>query len=270
MQHAQAKQEDLVFNKDDNKVDTSVQPIKYAITGRPMFASVTVFLDNPDAKVKADSGAMMYCDAGVDVNTNYDGCCDACIRHCCAGEGACFNHYTGPGFVTFGFDEPGDMLAFAVTPGNPWLIAAGAFIAGSENISVSSSCGSCAGYCLGEDLWMTKISCDEGLGMFFAGGYGQIIRQEVPEGQSLLVNNSLFFAAHQETAQSSELAVLGGCWTCCWGGEGFVMKFRGPCVVYTQSRDPTIMNKLVMAKMNRKQQRNGKKSGGAGAAPANH
>jgi uncharacterized protein (AIM24 family) len=122
---AHAKQEELVFNRDDQKVDTSVQPIKYAITGRPMFASVTVFLDNPEAKVKADSGAMMYCDgitslllfislqlslAGVDVNTNYDGCCDACIRHCCAGEGACFNHYTGPGFVTFGFDEPGDVL----------------------------------------------------------------------------------------------------------------------------------------------------------------
>jgi hypothetical protein len=92
-------------------------------------------------------------------------------------------------------------------------------------------------------------------------------RQEVPEGQSLLVNNSLFFAAHEDTSKSSELSILGGCWTCMWGGEGFVMKFRGPCVVYTQSRDPTIMNKLVFAKMQRKQNRNSKKSGG-GAPPA--
>lgn len=74
-----------------------------------MFATATVFLDSPESQVKADSGAMMFMDESVDIKTGYDGCCDAMIRHFCAGEGACFNTFSGPGFVTFGFDEPGDV-----------------------------------------------------------------------------------------------------------------------------------------------------------------
>ncbi len=72
----------------------------------------------------------------------------------------------------------------------------------------------------------------------------------------MLVNNALFFAAHASTAKNTELGILGGLKTCLCGGEGFVMKFRGPCVVYTQSRDPRIINRMIAAKNQRKQQRN--------------
>jgi uncharacterized protein (AIM24 family) len=48
----------------------------------------------------------------------------------------------------------------------------------------------------------------------------------------------MFFAAHE--TQKLKLRILGGMKTCCCGGEGLVMEFTGPTVVYTQTRDPAI------------------------------
>jgi uncharacterized protein (AIM24 family) len=188
-------------------------------------------------------------DSETKLETSCDGCVDSCLRQC-AGEGGCFNTFSGPGFVTFGFDEPGDMLAFGVTPESSWILNAGAFIAGSTNLEVSSQCSGCSAICLGEELFFTKVTVENGVGVFFAGGYGNLIRHEIPDKQSMFVNNSLFFAAHSATDISAR--IFGGFCTCCFGKEGLVMKFDGPCVVYTQSRDPTIMKQLAAAKLRRK------------------
>jgi len=61
----------------------------------------------------------------------------------------------------------------------------------------------------------------------------------VPKGKTLYVDNGLFFAAHEKT--NIRMQLLGGlsCTSCC-GGEGLVMAFTGPCVVYTQSHDPAL------------------------------
>lgn len=224
-------------------------PIRYSIKGRPAFATVTVFLDTPDSRVKAESGAMVWMDSQVDVQTSCDGFCDSCMRQC-AGETGCFNTYSGPGFVTFGFDEPGDILPFAVVPGVDWVVNARAFIAGTPDLSVSAKFSGCSAYCLGEGLFFTKISTNEKFGVFFAGGYGQIVKHDIPEGATMMINNSLFFAAAADT--NREIAVLGNLYTCCWGGEGLMMKIRGPAIVYTQSRDPTVMDQLIRAKNLRK------------------
>jgi uncharacterized protein (AIM24 family) len=68
-------------------------------------------------------------------------------------------------------------------------------------------------------------------------------RHEVPSGDDLVVDNGLFFAAHESTKMT--LGIMGGAKTCCCGGVGFVFRFHGPAVVYTRTRNPMKLLRLV-------------------------
>jgi len=211
--------------------------VEFRINGRPSFATVSVEL-KPGQRVVADGGTMMWMDADVDVAlTCAGGCIAACMRSW-AGESCYFEKYTGPGHVTFGFDTPGDILPFVATPGNGWVLTKGAFIAGTEDLTISSRFFGCCAGAVDESPFLVKVTTREQLGLFFAGNFGEIVRHEVPPGKTLLVDNGLFFGAHEKTAL--RMQVFGGIKTCCCGGEGIVMAFHGPAVVYTQSRDPEL------------------------------
>jgi uncharacterized protein (AIM24 family) len=149
--------------------------LDYKINGRPAFATVSVEL-KPDQNVISDGGAMMWMDGDMDVSLTCPGGCCAAIGRSCAGESCYFNKYKGPGHVTFGFDTPGDILPFAVTPGNGWILTKGAFIAGSPDLKVSSKySGCCTGAASGESAFLVKVTTTESFGLFFAGDYGEII-----------------------------------------------------------------------------------------------
>jgi uncharacterized protein (AIM24 family) len=154
------------------------------------------------------------------------------------------NKFSGPGEVSFGFDLPGDILPFAVTPGQGWIISAASFICGSTNVIVSARWAGLAACLCGSEGWfMTKVYSNNGPGLFYAGGFGQLQRHEVPEGKTILINNGLFFAANDRT--QFEIGLPGDCASWCWGKEGFVMKVHGPSVIYTQNRDPSVFIRLL-------------------------
>lgn len=59
----------------------------------------------------------------------------------------------------------------------------------------------------------------------------------------MVVNSGLFFAASDKTV--IDVGLPGTCTSFCWSGEGVVMKFTGPGVIYTQNRNPEDMHKLL-------------------------
>jgi len=213
------------------------------VSGRPMFASVDVQLESKQ-KVVADAGSLLWMDGNIQMETNiFGGCCSGIGREC-AGESCCLNTYSAPdggsGKVGLGFTLPGDMMSFGVTPGGGWILSRGAFVAGTPNIKISAKfIGCCACLFSGEGPFLTHVSSlNTSNGMFFAGGFGSIVRHDIPPNQVFFVDNGLFFAAHEKTKIA--ITPLGGLKTCCCSGEGLVMKFVGPCVIFTQSRDPSI------------------------------
>jgi len=219
----------------------SAETLNGIVSGRPMFANVDIDLQ-PGQTVVADGKTLLWMDGGMKMETGcHGGCCDACGRSC-SGESCCMNLYTGGSKIGFGFTLPGDMVSFGVTPGNGWILSQGAFIAGTANLSISGKFMGCCTAAAGEGLFLTHVtSADKKQnGMFFAGGFGSIVRHDVPRGQVLFVDNGLFFAAHETT--SITIGLIGGCRATCCSGEGLVMKFYGPCCVFTQSRDPSIFN----------------------------
>jgi uncharacterized protein (AIM24 family) len=154
------------------------------------------------------------------------------------------NDYQGPGKVTIGFMEPGDALPFAVTPDSSWIVTKGAFMCATPDIEVSARFAGClTTLCTSEGPFFSKISTKAALGVFWAGGYGEIVKHEIPDGKSLIVDGGLFFAAAADT--NCEVTILGDPCTACCSGEGIVMKFQGPAVIYCQSRDPAVFRAML-------------------------
>lgn len=228
--------------------DLGSRYISHNIRCRPEFSIVSVELNGEDSVI-APAGMMSWMDSDIQINTGcLGGPLAGCLRSC-SGTPCCLNKFSGSGRVTFGQRDPGNSLAFAVDSQTSWILTQGAFIAGSPELLVSGAFpGIAACLCsgeLGSGFLLTKIS-SQVPAMFFAGGHGDIIRHEVREGETIFVDNGLFFAASSKT--NIGITILGDIKTFCFGGEGFVMKFVGPCVVYTQTRDPMELYKRELAR----------------------
>jgi uncharacterized protein (TIGR00266 family) len=240
-----------VFNEDAKLAQGEM--LMGIVSGRPMFASVDIELQK-DQKVVADGKTLLWMDGHVGMETGCHGGCCAAAGRSCSGESCCMNTYwdqgyerigagyTGPAKVGLGFTLPGDMMSFGVTPGSGWILSQGAFVAGTHNLRVSGKFTGCCTQAAGEGLFLTHVTCGDAKtnGMFFAGGYGSIVRHDLLQGQVLFVDNGLFFAAHERTRIM--VGPIGGCTATCCSGEGLVMKFFGPCSIFTQSRDPSIFD----------------------------
>jgi len=215
------------------------------VAHRPSFAHVEVKLDQ-GRSVLANWGTMIWMDSGVVMETwCFGGFCNACCWRPCAGMHICFNKYSGAGTVAFTFDLPGDILPFAATHENGWILADDAFVCGTPDTIVSGKWPGCLmSLCGGEGFFMATVRAEEGKTcLFYAGGYGQIQRHQVPEGKQFFVHHGLFFAASEQT--NFDIGCPGGCKTFIFGGDGLVIKLRGPAVIYTQNRDPEYMRRIL-------------------------
>jgi uncharacterized protein (TIGR00266 family) len=226
------------------KADGNKHAFVYMIKGRPAFAYGDIYLQQGQ-RVIADSKGLLWMDGKIDVETGCVGGPVVSFLRQCAGEPCCMNTYVGTENnqkVTVGFELPGDIVSFAVTPKNGWVMTKDAFVAGTDNLLVSTRFSSCFTWMCGDEgAFLTKVSVPDGqMGVFMGGGYGMIERHDVPEGTTLIVSRGLFFAAREDTEFEVSLfgqECLGLKNVCCTGG-GIVMKFHGPCVVYTQARSP--------------------------------
>jgi len=239
------------------------QFLQFEIRDRPAFAHVEVTLQ-PGQHVLASGREMLWMDFLDDgqnlsskVRTHCAGGCGKACYRTCAGESACQNTFgPGPGKVTFGMKLPGDMLPFGVIPGEGWVCAPGAFVAGTDNIEVSAQFAGCfACICGGvSSPFVVRITVTPGSqqpGVFWAGGYGALTRHELLAGQTLFVDTGLFFAASDKSTING--GCVGGLATFLCGGEGIVMKFTGPQIIYTQNRNTRLWKQVLKPKRHKKQ-----------------
>lgn len=222
----------------------------YQIHGRPAFSYGDVYVQ-PETKIVADGESMLWVDGSLAIDTEcYGGCVAACMRTC-SGEPCCFNMFQGAGKVTFGFDTPGDMLAFACVPSQGWLLTCGAFIAGTDNLVVSSKFGGCLACCCGDEgpfLTTVNVNKDSNQpGVFLAGSYGMLERHDIPQGKTFYTRAGTFFATH--STGTLDVGQIGGICNFCFGAgwKSIVLKFNGPATVYTQSRNPRDLYRLQTA-----------------------
>jgi uncharacterized protein (TIGR00266 family) len=219
-------------------------PLNALIMNRPSFAHVEVDLKDGE-KVLAKGGAMLWMDSALQMSTSCYGGFGRAYCRTCALESCCQNVFTGPGKIAFGFDLPGDILPFLANPGEGWILSTGSFICGTPNTAVSAQFSGCpACMCAGEGPFLVHVSSMDGApAVFYAGDYGAIQRHDVPAGRNFFVKAGLFFATSDKVP--IQISLPDNCKTCICGGEGLVLKFTGPCSVFTQNRDPAVIRKLL-------------------------
>ena len=177
------------------------------------------------------------------------------LKRTFSGEKFFINKVSGPENgsvkVTFGGSMPGDTIAIVLKPGESYNISAGSFLASSENLEIKSTFKA-KGIFTGEGAFLTTASNKSNKDqLLFLSCYGKINKVSLTEREEYLVDNGAFLACKKE--YDFETTKIGGTKSLIFGGEGLLMKFRGPCELYTQNRDfNSFANKIATKIPNRR------------------
>lgn len=190
-------------------------------------------------RIKAESGAMVASSPTVDVESKMEGgFLGALSRKVLTGEKFFFQTLRaarGAGEVLLAPTVPGEIITTELDGVNEYMVQKDGFLAGEDSIKIESRMQSLArGLLGGEGFFILKIS---GTGQLILNSFGAIHKVELKPDEQYFVDNSHLVAWTATTTYSIEKAASG--WISSFtSGEGFVCRFRGPGVVYIQSRNP--------------------------------
>jgi uncharacterized protein (TIGR00266 family) len=116
-----------------------------------------------------------------------------------------------------------------------YMVQKDGFLAGAESVKIESRMQSLSrGLLGGEGFFLLRIG---GVGQLILNSFGAIHKIELQPDQEHIVDNSHLVAWTATTSYHIEKASAG--WIASLtSGEGFVCRFRGPGIVYIQSRNP--------------------------------
>lgn len=202
------------------------------------FPMVRVFLAAGES-IKAESGAMVGASPTIDVESKMEGgLLGALSRKLLTGEKFFFQTLRaarGVGEVLLAPTVPGEIVLFELDGVNEYLVQKDGFLAGAESIRIESKMQSLSrGLLGGEGFFILRIS---GQGQLILNSFGAIHKIELRPDEEYIVDNAHLVAWSATTSYSIERASSG--WVSSFtSGEGFVCRFRGPGVVFIQSRNP--------------------------------
>jgi len=189
--------------------------------------------------IKAESGAMVASSATIDVESKMEGgFLGALSRKFLTGEKFFFQTLRasrGAGEVLLAPTVPGEIVMLELDGVNEYMVQKDGFLAGAETIKLDSQMQSLSrGLLGGEGFFILKVS---GKGKLLLNSFGAIHKIDLKPDQEYIVDNSHLVAWSGTTSYNIERAASG--WVASFtSGEGFVCRFRGPGVVYIQSRNP--------------------------------
>ena len=210
--------------------------IDYTIYGDDM-QIVEIELD-PGEGVRAEAGAMMYMDEGIEMQTSTGGGLFKGFKRMITGESFFITTFLfngkGKGNVAFGAPYPGKIIPLELhNLGGRFLCQKDAFLCAARGIEIevafTKKIG--AGIFGGEGFILQRL---EGDGMAFVHAGGTIIQKELMAGETLRVDTGCLVAFSPSVHY--DIQFVGGFKNALFGGEGiFLAKMTGPGLVYLQS-----------------------------------
>ena len=210
--------------------------IDYKIYGDDM-QIVEIELD-PNEGVRAEAGAMMYMDDGIEMQTSTGGGLFKGFKRMISGESFFITTflYNGnkKGHVAFGAPYPGKVIPIELEKlGGSFLCQKDAFLCAARGIEIEVAFTKKLGAGLfgGEGFILQRL---EGSGMAFVHAGGTIIKRELEAGETLRVDTGCLAAF--STTVDYDIKFVGGFKNALFGGEGmFLANMTGPGIVYLQS-----------------------------------
>ncbi len=210
--------------------------LDYKIYGDDM-QIVEVELD-PGEGVRAEAGAMIYMDMGIEMQTGTDGGIFAGFKRKITGESFFITTFlyqqAGKGHVALGAPYPGKIIPLDMKAlGGRFLCQKDAFLCAARDIEIEIAFTKKIGAGLfgGEGFILQRL---EGYGLAFIHAGGTIIPKTLAAGQTLRVDTGCLVAF--SASVDYDIKFVGGFKNALFGGEGmFLADLTGPGLVYLQS-----------------------------------
>jgi uncharacterized protein (TIGR00266 family) len=210
--------------------------IDYKISGDDM-QIVEIELD-PGEGVRAEVGAMMYMEDGIEMQTSTGGGLFQGFKRMLTGESFFITTFLytgrGKGHVAFGAPYPGKIIPVQLAEYRGELLCQkDAFLCAARgieiNVAFTKKMG--AGLFGGEGFILQRLT---GEGMAFIHAGGTIIQKNLGHGENLRVDTGCLVAF--ESTVNYDIQFVGGFKNALFGGEGmFLAKLTGPGKVFLQS-----------------------------------
>lgn len=210
--------------------------IDYKIYGDDMQA-VEVELD-PGEGVRAEAGAMMYMERGIEMQTSTGGGLFKGFKRMITGESFFITTFLfngkGKGHVAFGAPYPGKIIPLDLGKlGGNFLCQKDAFLCAAQGIEIEVAFTKRIGAGLfgGEGFILQRL---EGDGMAFVHAGGTIIERVLQPGEALRVDTGCLVAFAPSV--DYDIQFVGGFKNALFGGEGmFLATLTGPGLILLQT-----------------------------------
>ncbi|HSL70072.1 MAG TPA: TIGR00266 family protein [Longimicrobiales bacterium] len=198
---------------------------------------VEIGLD-PGEGVRAEAGAMLYMEDGIEMQTNMGGGMFGGFKRILTGESFFITTFlyngVGKGHVAFGAPYPGKIIPLDLSAlGGSFLVQKDGFLCAARGIDIeiafTKRIG--AGIFGGEGFILQRLT---GQGLAFVHAGGTILKRQLNPGERLRVDTGCLVAF--EPTVDYDVQLIGGFKNALFGGEGlFTATLRGPGTVYLQS-----------------------------------
>jgi uncharacterized protein (TIGR00266 family) len=201
----------------------------------PSFAIARCALAGGEA-MRAESGAMAFTSAGVDVQARMQGgLMKGLRRSVLGGESLFMTTLTAPaqgGWVEVAARLPGDLVVLPV--GEALNLTRGSYLASSDEVNIDTKWGGFKNVFGGEGGFLVHAT---GSGTVVASCYGALDTIELEAGESVVVDSGHLVAFDPSVSFTTRKA-SSGLMSTVTSGEGLVMEFAGPGTIHTQTRNP--------------------------------
>ncbi|MEZ4499469.1 MAG: TIGR00266 family protein [Thermomicrobiales bacterium] len=208
--------------------------MKTELMYQPAFAVCRTTHDQGE-QIRVEGGAMIaMTDMSVETSAT-GGFLKSLKRSVLGGESFFQNVYTAQSSrssLLLGPALPGDIMVMELRS-EDMIVQSGSYMASSMDIDVSTDWGGARTFFGGEGLFMLRCA---GTGTLITSSYGAIHQVDLAAGQELTVDSGHIVAF--QSHMSYDVRKFGNWKSTIVGGEGFVVSFTGPGLVYLQTRSP--------------------------------
>ena len=198
---------------------------------------VEIELD-PGEGVRAEAGAMLYMEDGIEMQTSTGGGAFQGFKRMLTGESFFITTFLfsgrGKGHVAFGAPYPGKIIPLDMGKlGGNFLVQKDGFLCAARGIEIEVAFTKRVGAGIfgGEGFILQRLT---GEGMAFVHAGGTILKRELNAGERLRVDTGCLVAFAPSV--DYDVQFIGGFKNALFGGEGlFTATLRGPGTVYLQS-----------------------------------
>jgi len=210
--------------------------VDYRIYGDDM-QLVEIELD-PGEGIRAETGAMMYMDDGIEMQTSTGGGMFSGFKRMITGESFFITTFlyngSGKGHVAFAAPYPGKIIPLQLSQlGGQFLCQKDAFLCAANGIEIEVAFTKKLGVGLfgGEGFILQRLQGD---GMAFIHAGGTIVQRQLKQGETVRVDTGCLVALSPSV--DYDIKFVGGFKNALFGGEGlFLAHLTGPGLVYLQS-----------------------------------